>query len=255
MDDYYNITLVNVYTLKEIIMKLPLACAQCMQEDIMNAMTGIIVGFKDDGRYEVTCQKGHSSITILQQQKYEILFEIGAYAIVDGYYREAVSSFSSALERYYEFFIKVICISREIDMAKFLEAWKEVSKQSERQLGAFIFIHLLETGSKPTLLKSKLINFRNDVIHKGKIPSRDEAVEYGQAVLDIIQPLIKKLRENHSNSIDNAIAHHVFSTRHLSDDALAVSTICLPTILNLAQGKSTNSEVNLNEAISKLRRW
>ncbi|WP_313449883.1 hypothetical protein [Pseudescherichia sp.] len=236
-------------------MKLPLACAQCMQEDIMNAMTGTIVGFNDDGRYEVTCQKGHSSITILQQQKYEILFEIGAYAIIDGYYREAVSSFSSALERYYEFFIKVICISKGVDMEKSLEAWKEVSKQSERQLGAFIFIHLLETGSKPTLLKSKLINFRNEVIHKGKIPSRDEAVEYGQAVLDVIQPLIKKLRENHSKAIATAIAHHVFSTRHPYDDALAVSTTYLTTILSLSYGESTNSEVNLNEAISKLRRW
>ena len=51
--------------------------------------------FRDDGRYEITCPKGHSSFTIPQQQKFELLFDIGAYAITDGYYREAISSFTS----------------------------------------------------------------------------------------------------------------------------------------------------------------
>ncbi|WP_238149350.1 hypothetical protein [Arsenophonus endosymbiont of Aleurodicus floccissimus] len=82
-----------------------------MQEDI-TTIEFRTVEFKNDGRYEITCQNGHSSITFLQQQKFEILFDIGACAIIDGYYREAVSSFTSALERFYEFFIKVVCIQR-----------------------------------------------------------------------------------------------------------------------------------------------
>ena len=96
-------------------MKLPVTCSQCMQDDISSSNIIGTVEFRDNGRYEITCPKGHTSITLLQQQKFELLFDIGAYAIVDGYYREAVSSFTSSLERFYEFFIKVLCISKGVD--------------------------------------------------------------------------------------------------------------------------------------------
>lgn len=58
----------------------------------------------DDGRYEITCEKEHRSVVILNNIKFELLFEIGLNATVDGYYREVVSSFASALERFYEFY-------------------------------------------------------------------------------------------------------------------------------------------------------
>ncbi len=88
-------------------MKLQSSCPVCLKEFITNQMIGASestlpmitnlssVGFREDGRYEMTCLKGHSSITFLQQQKFEILFDIGAHAIIDAYYREAVSSFTS----------------------------------------------------------------------------------------------------------------------------------------------------------------
>jgi hypothetical protein len=235
--------------------KLPVTCAQCMQEDIANAMISATVEFKDNGRYEIKCRKGHSSITLLQQQKFEILFDIGAYAIVDGYYREAVSSFTSALERFYEFFIKVVCTSKNIDWTKTLEAWKEVSNQSERQLGAFIFLHLQETGSKPTLLSNSKIKFRNEVIHKGKIPSKEQAIEYGQSVLDLVRPLLKKLKEDYSDAVGTATFQHLSNTRNPSDDCLAVSTMCISTMLSLSNGEPTHDERSLDEAISQLRHW
>lgn len=236
-------------------MKLPVTCAQCMQDDIANTMITATVEFKDNGRYEIKCPKGHSSITLLQQQKFEILFDIGAYAIVDGYYREAVSSFTSALERFYEFFIKVLCISKNIDWAKTQEAWKEVSNQSERQLGAFIFLHLQETGSKPTLLSNNKIKFRNEVIHKGKIPTKEQAIEYGQAVIGVVRPLLKKLKEEYSDAVGTATFQHLSNTRNPSDDGVAVSTMCISTILSLSNGEPAHDERTLEDAISQLRLW
>ncbi len=85
-----------------------------MIDDISSARPIAAIEFRDDGRYEVTCPKGHKSVTILQQQKFEVLFDIGAYAIVDGYYREAVSSFTSSLERFYEFFVKAVLLNKGI---------------------------------------------------------------------------------------------------------------------------------------------
>lgn len=236
-------------------MKLPVTCGQCMLEDIANAMIIATFEFNDDGRYKVECPKGHSSITLLQQQKFEILFEIGAYAIVDGYYREAVSSFTSALERFYEFFIKVVCISKNIDWAKTLEAWNDVSSQSERQLGAFIFMHLQETGSKPTLLSQNKIKFRNNVIHKGKLPNKEEAIEYGQAVLDVIHPLLKKLKEDYSDAVGTATFKHLINTKNPSDEGLVVTTSCISTILSLSNSEPTHNKIILSEAILKLQYW
>ena len=47
---------------------------------------------------QIKCSRSHETTAILQEQKFEILFDIGAHAILDGYYREAVSSFTSSLE-------------------------------------------------------------------------------------------------------------------------------------------------------------
>lgn len=236
-------------------MKLPITCAQCMQEDIANAMIVGTVEFRDDGRYEIKCPQGHSSTTLLQQQKFEILFDIGAYAILDGYYREAISSFTSALERFYEFYIKAVCISKNIEWDKILEAWKEVSNQSERQLGAFIFLHLQETGKKPILLSNSKVKFRNEVIHKGKIPNKQQALEYGQAVLDVVRPLLAKLKEDYSEAVGTATFRHLQSTRNPSDDRVAVSTMCILTIISLSNGEPAHDERSLEDAISQLRRW
>lgn len=163
-------------------MKLPLACMQCLRENGELSGDFSFVEFRDDGRYELTCKNGHQTTTILQQQKFEILFDIGAYAILDGYYREAVSSFTSSLERFYEFFIKAVLLSKGLDEGILQEAWKQVAKQSERQLGAFIITHVSSYGRPPLLMSNSKIEFRNDVIHRGKIPTRQEAVEYGQAI-------------------------------------------------------------------------
>lgn len=236
-------------------MKLPITCGQCMQEDISTACIVATVEFRDDGRYEVTCPKGHISTTILQQQKFEVLFEIGAYAIVDGYYREAVSSFTSALERFYEFCIKIICLSKGHDWDSILETWKNVSNQSERQLGAFIFLHHLELGSKPTLLKNKTVQFRNEIIHKGKIPNRGEAINYGQEVLDIIRPIISWLEDTHKESVQKSIFHHLNAARTQDDQGRAVSTLGISTILSLSIAEASHHQRTLEAAISELRKW
>jgi len=235
-------------------MKLSVRCSQCMIDDIANAKIIATVEFRDDGRYEITCPKGHTSVTLLQQQKFELLFDIGAYAILDGYYREAVSSFTSSLERFYEFFIKVLCISKGVDWDNFVETWKIVSNQSERQLGAFVFFHLQEFGTKPVLLSNSKVSFRNEVIHKGKIPTREQAINYGQSILDVIRPLMTALKKNYGEAVRQATFRHLSEARTSSDDGRTVSTMCISTIISLSNGEPTYDERDLETAISQLRR-
>ena len=91
-------------------------------------------------------------------------------ALLDGYCRESVSSFASAQERFHEFAIKVFLTKQGAPKDQFFATWKLVANQSERQLGAYYFLHLLYFRKTPTQ-NTKMTEFRNSVIHKGSIPS------------------------------------------------------------------------------------
>lgn len=236
-------------------MKLPIVCSQCMIEDITSARPIAVVEFRDDGRYEVTCPKGHKSVTILQQQKFEVLFDIGAYAIVDGYYREAVSSFTSSLERFYEFFVKAVLLNKGIDEQVFKKTWKLIASHSERQLGAFIFIYTTEFGTPPTLLSNRKVQFRNEVIHKGKIPTRQEALDYGQAVLDVIRPILKQVKEKYPEGVQKTVFQHLKECRASEDNKRQVSTMAIRTILSLSITEPDYDDRSLEESLASLQRW
>ena len=112
-----------------------------------------------------------------------------------------------------------------------------------------------EFGTKPALLSNSKIKFRNEVIHKGKIPTKEQAFKYGQAVLDVVRPLLARLKKDYSEAVGQATFRHLSGTRAPSDDGKAVSTICIPTIISLSSGESSHDERTLETAISKLIRW
>jgi hypothetical protein len=234
-------------------MQIPMLCTYCEELGLDGSKSISNVELNDNGRYKLICQNGHSSIVILNHQKFQILFEIGINAIIDGYYREAVSSFTSSLERFYEFFSKVMCITRGINWAIIQDTWKSVSNQSERQLGAFIFLHLLENGYKPVLLNQKNTEFRNAVIHKGKIPSKEEAILYGQAVLNVIRPLLISLRVNYEHSTDELVGRNLRESRGTEDQGMRVVSITKSLILSLDITDPDFYQMSLNDAIDIIK--
>jgi hypothetical protein len=236
-------------------MKIPIVCSQCMTESSPTANFLEFVEFRDDGRYESTCPSNHKSVVILQQQKVELLFEIGAYALLDGYYREAVTSFTSCLERFYEFFMNVICIEKVIDEEAYKKAWDLITRQSERQLGAFVFTYLLEYGKSPILIDDKKVAFRNKVIHEGKIPTRQEAINYGQSVLDFIRPILGELKENYSKSIRQTIFQHVKKCRDLGGRDIPHSSLAIKTIISLSVEDQGYDTQPLDEILTSKRKW
>jgi len=190
------------------------SCMQCQVENgIPNFASLGVARIPDDGVIEFTCDRGHRTFTIMQEAKYEILSELAVTALCDGYYREAVASFASALERLYEYYVDVVCRHHKIDPAAFAAAWKPLRKASERQLGAFSILYLTETGSAFPLLADKHIKFRNDVIHAGIIPTLDEAVTYGQAVGDCAAPLIALLHSERYEETRRAAVFDGLRTR------------------------------------------
>ena len=236
-------------------MKLPLICQQCMIEDIRSARPIAAVEFRDDGRYEVTCPKSHRSITLLQQQKFELLFDIGAYAIADGYYREAVSSFAASLERFYEFFIRALMLQKGIEPQVIDNAWKTVAAKSERQLGGFTLLYTLEFGRSPQLLSGSRVAFRNDVIHKGRIPTPSEALDYGRAVLDVVRPILKVAQERFPEGVRKTVFRQISQSRTAADQGQPAGTMSISTIISLSVADASHHARSLEEAVAALTRW
>lgn len=201
-------------------MKIIVRCHQCGPEE-----EAALLEIENENLHQVICDKGHKSSLMITQQKHEILFEVAANAIVDGYHREAISSFSASLERYYEFFIKVITVG--LPCEEFEKAWKQVASQSERQLGGYIFTYISTYRTSPEILPQPLTTLRNNVIHKGHIPSRGEAIKFGEAVAKIINNGCNLLRRTKESQLSEIIRQTI-----CRNNSSNYPTITLNTYLN-----------------------
>ena len=192
-------------------MKINTHCHQCLKEDNLQSLDIII---RENGLYEFTCVENHKSLICLTNPKFEILFDIGIRALLDGYTRESVASIAASLERFYEFYIRVIQTKHAISDEEIKFSWKLVSNQSERQIGAFVYTYLIENNKSVNLIESKkmkpapydsVAHFRNAVIHKGTIPTKEEVIIYGEIVLSFIKDTLNELKLSNDELIKKLI--------------------------------------------------
>jgi hypothetical protein len=226
-------------------MKIPISsfCWRCFHEtsktkedyELLKKDTDIDleVEVNDENIYVFTCPKGHKSVTQLQEQKFEVLMDLAAMALLDGYTREGVASLASSLERFIQFYVQVICIKSGIAIDEFNKTSGLVSRQSERQLGAFYFLKLLNTKSSPEEIGTSWVSFRNRVIHQGYIPTTREAIEYGDYVLSYIFRSLKELKTDSQEALSKATIFHLTKNREKIPENASVGNASIPTIVNL----------------------
>ena len=189
-------------------MKLKIGCCPtCINT---GKVTFVEIEPTNEGRFNATCDAGHEFDISVGYHDFQILFEIGINAIHDGYYREAIGSFTASYERFLEFFTRLITFCSKIDDSEIENSWKQVSKKSERQLGAFIFLYLITYKEAPPLLSTARVALRNEVIHKGKIPTRADCSEYGNDILKIILRVLRKLWKSHQYEVICSISQKMF---------------------------------------------
>lgn len=177
-------------------MLFPTTCPSCLRENR--------VEFTDSSIHDIHC--GHCRAhycVFVRKQKFEMLFDLGTRALLDGYAREAVASFAAALERFFEFYVRAYALERAAERGgEFSEAlgvldgtWRHVVSQSERQLGMFALAYLLREGREPDFLGGKAMGtaFRNRVIHRGYLPSHIEVEEYAARIFALIDRLLTEL--------------------------------------------------------------
>jgi hypothetical protein len=177
-------------------MKLLLSCFECKKE-ILGAPVDVEI--EDDGVYVFVCGQGHRTVHTLTNPKFEVLFEMGLLAFDDGYTREAVATMAASVEEFYRFFVKCVFAKRGLfEKDRYYEAvkfWKLISR-AEPQLGAFAAFYFLELEKCPSYPDSTSIEFRNNVIHRGKIPKANEVTEYGDKILRFMIPVYRECRKD-----------------------------------------------------------
>lgn len=200
-----------------------LPCPVCVEETLKEDAGGhhssymTSVPVQTRGLYRLTCKEGHTFAVRVNLELFELLFESGLEALCDGYAREAVSSFAAALERMFEFSIRVLLEDAEVPGGAVEEMWKTVAAQSERQLGMYVALKTRADKRLPAILSQTEASFRNGVIHKGNFPSPDEAATFGAAVFDLITAEINYLKSNHANALE------VVRGRSVHKDAVAAN--------------------------------
>ena len=221
-------------------MKIKLFCQECFQSFVTNSTSIDEAAFReanffqtaqditDNNIMEFCCNAGHKNYCFIQNPKYELLYDMGYSAYKDGYYREACLDFAASIERFHEFCLYVMLLQNEHETISNLEKmWAQISKQSERQYGAFIVLYTKVMGGPPRGQVNKYLEFRNNVTHKGTIPSKEETFDYAKYVSDYIGEIYRSLEAK--NNMMNA----VFATLPaLLEYKKPISTQVIPTILS-----------------------
>jgi len=184
-------------------MRIEVGCFKCFFDDPSphNIVPQSILEINDEDVYYTICDLGHKQATVVQGFRFEFLFELGCYAYIDGYYREAITCFHAALERFYEFYIRVHAIHKGINEKEIEKFWKVVCNQSERQFGAYLICYLSDRACSAPVLSDASVKLRNAVVHKGKIPTKLQAMKFGEQVLEILSPQIDFIKRERKSSL------------------------------------------------------
>jgi hypothetical protein len=240
-------------------MKIDLSCPAChMAGKLMDGIDKSLVEAEltDDGFFKTTCKNGHEIVAIMQNPKFELLFDLAGLALLDGYTREAISSFAVSLERFYEFFIKVAFIHNKIQQDIFVKYWSIVSKQSERQLGCFISTYMQLFNEVPALQTNNQVELRNNVVHKGYIASEQEALEYGNSIGKQIRDISKRLQDFDNEAYMSEIYYRYKQTTEKNKASnIQISTMYVPTMLSTTRIIPGFEEFELKTKLEELKSY
>jgi len=84
--------------------------------------------------YEYTCSKGHPCFCVLQIERFEMLYKLAIHEFLENNFRACVINCAAALERFYEFFLKVVFHHNGYSSEKFYEEiWLSIKDRRHRQ--------------------------------------------------------------------------------------------------------------------------
>jgi hypothetical protein len=132
--------------------------------------------------------------------------------------------------KFHEFGIKVLLAKQGITRDQFTATWKLVSSQSERQLGAYYFLYLLQF-KKPPLTAQRRVEFRNNVIHKGCIPTSTEVFDHAEYVYDYILNTLATMKSSLNSQISQVCTDDMEEMLKSCSVDVSTRSVAAPTML------------------------
>ena len=181
------------------------SCPICPAENL-NAGNTTFISYGNNSTYELTCGNGHGYIALIQNQQFELLFEMALQALDDGYYREAVMSAATSLESFFGYYVRLIWTHQGVPPEEAEATWKRI-RLAERRIGLFLGLYVLENKASAPTLQQRIespfntIELRNEVTHNGYIPTEVEATSYCGFVYKYISDIERELPDHYSDSI------------------------------------------------------
>lgn len=214
-------------------MKAIAACPTCILEQSKGGkqprFDPVVGELDDNGSIHVTCEHEHYGIVVFDERRYSVLIKSAARAFLDGYTNEVVAVMSSALERAYEFYVRVSCAAKGVNPSAFEAAWKVVASQSERQFGAFQFLHLLDHGHQ-LAVDQAIPHTRNKVVHQGHIIREADALEFAEKVFAIVDALDKSMRSMFSSHFKEQAEREVKVQQDAIPNGVEYLTLSMATV-------------------------
>lgn len=115
---------------------------------------------------------------------YEIHFDFGILFYKKGIYRAAFLEFVAAFESFIQY--GNIYMLGDGTYEDYKSLMSTVGKLSERHLGGFLYLYY-NHFRKVVEIKTNMATMRNNVIHNGHFPTKEETKNYAEYVLEIIR--------------------------------------------------------------------
>lgn len=199
---------------------------------------------RDDGIYTVIWKKGHTTTTIVANEKFQILADLAIEAFCDRYYREAVLTCASALDAYMDFHVEVQMRSQDRSAEMVAALLKHTSRQAERRLGAFLAIEAT-AGNSPAYIGQTMLELRNSIVHKGYIPTEEETLAYLDHVIAFIVARYAQLYSKHHALTTKLFFERISTFPKPTTPGRSHSTLSMQTVITALAFKNSPKEATL----------
>lgn len=167
-------------------MKIHYFCKKCYLEQRLDDVMTIEINEGFFNGKEVECQHGHTTYVISETPRFPYLIQDGIEAYNSGFYIEAFHALYSGFEAYKKEFAAAFFFKKFNDVKKTKEVMKKIDR-SERLEGAFLVAFTeLSGGKSPLSLSRDIVELRNNIVHKGMIPSSSDCEKIGNSIFKII---------------------------------------------------------------------
>ncbi len=253
-------------------MRIVVHCTSCLQTleqqstipqsvSFDTAPAQFIADYGDDFVVRGVCPRDHKYIGYLTKERYDVLFESALLSFLMGFELEAVLGFAASLERAQELFTLTSLRATGMEPAVLEKMWKQVNRQSERQLGAFLSQWLTVTKEVFTANNS-MTEFRNSVVHRGHIPLRDDTARYATWITDRLFDIVEVLRRWEDGALKEirnshvSAAHLIAVTEHSADpelQAMPIVSVNPPSLTRLHLHASAFTRASFSEVCAMAR--